>query len=105
MAEESLSPLDSHLTPLDAQFVQAVEVALEQSGAAFKAIGERMDQYETVLLYVATQPWPRDKDVAHSWDALVQHIHAELAKGTPKGFRETVPVRAPIEKMVVRDIL
>lgn len=105
MAEESLSPQDSHLTTLDAQFIQAMEVALEQSGAAFKAIGERMDQYEAVLLFIATQPWPRDKDACPDWASLVKHIHTELAKGQPKGFRETVPVRAPIDKMVVRDLL
>lgn len=71
-----------------------------------------------VLLFVATQPWPRDKDTCNTWEALVQHIKDERAKGKPMSFKETLQaseakrIRAEVmaelaqqNAPVVRDIL
>ena len=69
----------------DAQFQQAVEAALERSDAAQRAIIQRLDQQERVLLWLAKQPW--EVDAATTWDQLIEKAHAEPAKAMK--FRET----------------
>ena len=96
--EQSLSTLDSRLRKLEDAAAWLNEPVRDDQSAALTEIRQ-------VLLFIATQPWPRDKDVATDWASLVKHINAELAKGTPKGFRETVPVKAPVDRMTVRDLL
>lgn len=73
-----------------AQFAQAIEVSLEQTMAALKAIGERMDQYEAVTLWRAKQQWPLD-DQAATWEQLV--TLAKATKREPARLHTPPPVR------------
>lgn len=45
---------------LQNQFMQATETAMFETMAALKAIGERMDQHETIILWLSKQPWPQE---------------------------------------------
>ena len=61
---------------LQAQFMQATEVALQQTMDALKATSEALERIQAIVLWLSKQQWKQEND--QTWEGLLKAYEAEM---------------------------